>query len=270
MRLNQPTGFFLVFWPCSFGLLLASQYKIPIFFLVLFFIGSIIMRGAGCVVNDIIDRDIDKHVLRTKNRPIANGRISAFKAAAFCVFLSFIGFLILISLPTKAIYIGIFSVILIITYPFMKRITNYPQAFLAVTFNIGAVIGYFSIKSDMNYSLFLLYIACILWTLGYDTIYGHQDKKYDKKIGIKSTSITFENNTKRVLLFFYSGMFLCLLSIGFLENAEIFFYIFVALSYMQLLWQVISLDTDSPEDCLQKFKSNIYLGALVFCAFLFI
>lgn len=269
MRLNQPAGFFLLFWPCGFGLLLASQYKIPISFLVLFFIGSMIMRGAGCIVNDIIDRNIDKHVLRTKNRPIASGRISVFKAAVFCAFLSSIGLLILISLPAKAIYVGVFSVLLIVAYPFMKRITHYPQAFLAITFNIGAIIGYFSIRSDINLSLLLLYIACIFWTLGYDTIYGHQDKKYDKKIGIKSTSITFENNTQRVLLFFYSGMFLCLLSIGYLENAALVFYIFIILSYMQLLWQVISLNTESPEDCMKKFKSNIYLGALVFCAFLF-
>lgn len=270
MRLNQPAGFFLLFWPCSFGLLLASQYKIPLFFLALFFIGSVIMRGAGCVVNDIIDRDIDKHVLRTKNRPIANGRISALKAAVFCVFLSLIGLLILITLPIKAIYVGIFSVILIVIYPFMKRITHYPQAFLAATFNIGAIIGYLSISADMNYSLLLLYLACMFWTLGYDTIYGHQDKKDDKKVGVKSTSITFENNTKLALLFFYSAMFICLLSIGFFENAALAFYIFIILSYAQLLWQVISLNTDSPEDCMKKFKSNIYLGALVFCAFLFI
>ena len=153
MRLNQPTGFFLIFWPCSFGLLLASTYNIPFYLLILFFIGSVVMRGAGCILNDIVDRDIDKYVERTKNRPIASGRISVTKGFIFAAFLSSLGLIILLNLPEKSIYVSLFSIILVVIYPFMKRITNYPQAFLALTFNIGAVVAYLSLASEIDPTL---------------------------------------------------------------------------------------------------------------------
>ena len=268
MRVNQPAGLFLLFWPCSFGLLLASNSNIPMFLLALFFIGSVIMRGAGCVINDIIDKDFDKHVARTKNRPIAKGTISVFQGIIFAIILSSIGLIILLSLPMKAVYVGFFSVLLILAYPFMKRITHYPQAFLAITFNIGAAIGYVSIAQEFSAHMILLYVACMFWTLGYDTIYGHQDRKYDKKIGIKSTSITFENHTKIVLAFFYTSMTLCLILLGILEQFTWIFYAMLTLAATHLTWQILSLDTDSPQNCGIRFKSNIYLGGLVFLAFL--
>jgi len=268
IRLNQPTGFFLLFWPCSFGLLLASHGFIPVFFILLFLAGSVIMRGVGCIINDIIDKDYDIHVERTKNRPIAKGTISLRNAIIFAATLFIFGLFILLALPIKAILVGLFSVLLIIIYPFMKRITHYPQAFLAVTFNIGVIIGYLTLSPNLGASVILLYCACMFWTLGYDTIYGHQDKKYDKKIGIKSTSIIFEKHTKTVLAIFYSAMALCLISVGILETFSWKFYVALALVSMHLSWQVLSLDPHSPQNCSIKFRSNTYLGALVFLAFL--
>jgi 4-hydroxybenzoate polyprenyl transferase len=268
MRLNQAAGYFLLFWPCSFGLLLASQNDIPIYLVSLFFIGSVIMRGAGCIINDIIDKDIDKHVLRTKNRPIAKGTISVLRAYLFLVALSTLGLFILLTLPLQAIYVGLFSVLLVALYPFMKRITNYPQVFLAVTFNIGSIIGYFAITTEVTIQLFLLYAACIFWTIGYDTIYGHQDKKYDKKIGVKSTSITFEKHTKMMISIFYSLMLISLFTIGYLENLNWVFYLFLIFALIHLLWQILSLDTESPPNCLIRFKSNVFLGFIVFLGLL--
>lgn len=268
MRLNQPTGFFLIFWPCSFGLLLASTNQVPLYLLVLFFIGSIVMRGAGCVINDIVDRDIDKHVERTKNRPITSGKISVANGSIFAAFLSCVGLLILLNLPAKAIYVSLFSVILVIVYPFMKRITNYPQAFLAVTFNIGAIIAYLSVSEKIDTSSILLYSSCIFWTLGYDTIYGHQDKVYDKKIGVKSTSIFFEKYTKPVLALFYVCMILGFLYLGILEKFDYKYFLIMLVVFSHLSWQIYKLDKDSPKICMNLFKSNTYSGAIIFLALL--
>ena len=268
MRLNQPTGFFLLFWPCAFGLILASSDHIPIYLLMLFFIGSIAMRGAGCIINDIVDRDIDKKVKRTKNRPIASGKISVLKGSIFAAFLSCIGLLILLNLSPYAIYVSLFSVILIFIYPFMKRVTNYPQAFLAITFNIGSIIAYLSLSYKVDASLVLLYLSCIFWTLGYDTIYGHQDKEYDKKIGVKSTSISFEQHTYSALALFYIGMIICLITIGTLKHFGYIYFIIISCATAQLIWQIYTLNQDSPEICMRLFKSNSYLGAIVFLAFL--
>lgn len=268
MRLNQVTGFFLLFWPCGFGLLLASEDTVPAFLIILFFIGSIVMRGAGCIINDIVDRDIDKKVKRTKSRPIASGKISVIKGLLFAACLSLIGLAILLYLPLKSIYVGLFSVLLIFAYPFMKRITNYPQAFLAITFNIGVIIAYFAIAETIHLSLILLYISCIFWTLGYDTIYGHQDKEYDKKIGVKSTAIFFEKHTESVLAIFYIAMVLCLLATGILKHYDYKYFALISCAAAHLLWQIYKLDKDSPSICLKIFKSNTYLGAILFSAFL--
>ncbi|MCH9753854.1 MAG: 4-hydroxybenzoate octaprenyltransferase [Alphaproteobacteria bacterium] len=268
MRLNQATGYFLLFWPSSFGLLLASKNEIPLYLLSLFFIGSIIMRGAGCIVNDIVDRDIDKHVLRTKNRPIAKGTISVLQASVFLMILTIFGLFILLSLPMQAIYVGLFSILLVIVYPFMKRITHYPQAFLAITFNIGLVIGYFSIQTEYSIQMILLYLSCMCWTMGYDTIYGHQDKKYDKKIGIKSTSITFGNHTKSIISIFYCTMVVLLFCVGYIENSSFAFYLLVFAAALHMFWQVSSLDIESPHNCFIRFRSNILLGLIIFLALL--
>ena len=194
MRLHQPTGFLLLFWPCAFGVTLASPSHPSGLLLLLLLIGSIIMRASGCIINDLIDRDLDKHVERTKDRPLAKGSISTTQALLLLSILLLIGAFILFSLSRTAIYIGLFSILLIICYPFMKKLINYPQAFLATTFNVGALIGYAAITNSISMQAILLYIACWFWTLGYDTIYGYQDTKDDKIIGIKSTSIIFEKH----------------------------------------------------------------------------
>lgn len=268
MRLNQPAGFFLVFWPASFGLLLGSDGNIPWHLLGLFFIGAIIVRGAGCIINDIIDKDFDKHVERTKNRPIAKGTISVLNGALFCAFLSLLSLTILLSLSKEAIYAGLSSVMLIVIYPFMKRVTNYPQAFLALTFNMGCTIGYLTLQPHISWNFILLYAACMFWTLGYDTIYGYQDRKYDKKIGVKSTAITFEKRPKLALSFFYIMMITCLVYLGKIEDFSWPYYFFIALAALHLSWQILSLDTENPQNCGARFKSNMYLGAMLFVGFL--
>ena len=268
MRLHQPTGFLLLFWPCAFGIVLASEDGVPWGLLLIFLIGSMVMRAAGCIVNDIIDQDIDKHVARTKTRPIASGSISTKQAILFLIPLLIIGAAILFTLTKTAIYIGLFSIILIVIYPFMKRITNYPQAFLAFTFNIGALIGYATVQNKITWSAALLYIACWFWTLGYDTIYGYQDTKYDKKIGIKSTSITFEKHSKIFLYCCYAIMIILLFILSFVSQTTLLSYYALTFVMMHLLWQVYSLNEKSPENCLQRFKSNgYYLGAVILLVF---
>lgn len=263
LRLDKPTGFLLLFWPCAFGLALGKTDGIDWGLMALFFMGSIIMRSAGCVINDIIDRDIDKQVERTKTRPIASGVISVSSALVVCAILCAFGLFILLQLNLLAILIGLFSVLLIAIYPFMKRIFNYPQLFLAVTFNIGALMAYASVRGEIDFSVELLYAACCFWTLGYDTIYGHQDKKFDKALGVRSTAITFEKYTKPFLCLCYSAMIGILIYIG--SNVPL-----MSLACLHCLWQIYTLKPDNPADCLKKFNSNAALGALIFMALWFV
>ncbi len=199
-RLNKPIGFMLLFWPCIWGLTLAynsaGDTHLYLKYIFLFFLGSILMRSAGCIFNDIADKDLDKKVKRTKRRPIASGKISILNAAIYILILCIIAFLILLQFNLLTIILGLASMILAFTYPFMKRITYWPQLFLGLTFNWGIIMGYSSIINSLSVETFVLYIAAIFWTLGYDTIYGLQDMHDDEIIGVKSTSIKFKNNVK--------------------------------------------------------------------------
>ena len=259
-RLHQPIGFLLLFWPCAFGLALAKTPSIPL--LVLFFVGSVIMRAAGCTINDIVDRDVDRRVERTKNRPIASGKISTLAAFIFLFFLCSLGALILLSLNRYAIYIGLFSLILIPIYPFMKRITKLPQLFLGFTFNIGSLISYAHVTGKLDIKAILLYVACVFWTLGYDTIYGIQDMSYDKKIGIKSTSITFEKHLKIFLGMCFAIMIGLLMYIS--PPKQPATSLLLVSVVFQILWQIFGLDQSSPKSALIRFKSNGLLGLLMF------
>lgn len=271
MRLHQPTGIFLLLWPClwslafSYGNSFDLQY---LYYLGLFATGAIIMRSSGCVINDIIDRKIDAEVERTKTRPLASGELRLWQAIVLLVILLSIGLAILLTLNWLTIQIGIGAVIMISLYPLMKRITYWPQAFLAITFNLGAIMAWTAINNEITITPILIYFSCILWTLGYDTIYAHQDKSYDEKIGIKSTALKFKNNTKIYLTLFYGTLILLLLYIGILNNYGILYKAIIILALTQLFWQVCTVNLDSPGDCMKKFKSNTYFGAIVFFSIL--
>ena len=199
-RLNKPIGFMLLFWPCSWGLAYAysinQNLSLFLHYLLLFFLGSVLMRSAGCIVNDIVDKDFDKKVFRTKKRPIASERISISKSLIYVIMLCLIAFLILIQFNLLTILLGMSSMILAFSYPFMKRFTYWPQLFLGLTFNWGIIMAWTSMNNVISFEIVLLYIAAIFWTLGYDTIYGAQDIADDEVIGLKSTSIKFKKNIK--------------------------------------------------------------------------
>jgi 4-hydroxybenzoate polyprenyltransferase len=270
MRLDKPVGFMLLFLPCAFGLALASHFTgVSLWEYVLFLYGSITMRAAGCIINDIIDRDIDRKVARTKNRPIASGKIQVFEASLLVVLLFIAGAIILLSLSRSAVYIGVFSTLLIVLYPLMKRVINYPQFFLGITFNIGVIISFIHATKFLDWSVLLLYVGCVFWTFGYDTIYGYQDKKDDKKIGVKSAAISFDKHSTMFLLGCYGVFWLILLFIGIYTDRSYIYYFILMLTAIHMLWQIITLDKHSPGNCLAKFKSNVLLGAVVLLALLF-
>ena len=272
-RLNKPIGYMLLFWPCSWGLALAYYYngnvKLLIFYLILFFLGAVLMRSAGCIFNDIVDRDFDKKVQRTKERPIASGLISVKISMIYVIVLCFLAFLILIQFNFLTIILGLSSMLLAFTYPFMKRITYWPQLFLGLTFNWGIIMAWASMNSDISLDIIILYISAIFWTLGYDTIYGTQDMSDDEIIGLKSTSIKFKKNIKLFVFFSYS---LTTILILYLFKGLIginFFSFFLLLFFLTLIIQIIKFDEQNPSSCLRSFKFNNYSGLLLFLTILF-
>jgi 4-hydroxybenzoate polyprenyltransferase len=265
IRLHQPTGIFLLLWPCLWGIALANQAD-NIKLLALFIVGSIVMRSAGCIINDIIDIEIDKKVKRTKNRPLAKGSISIKEAAILLLFLLGCALMIFVYLNIMAKSIAIISLILVVAYPFMKRITYWPQLFLGFTFNIGILIGYSQASGKLDLAAFLLYLAGVCWTLGYDTIYGYQDIKYDLTIGVKSSAIAIRKHPKTILALIYGFMMICVAISLFLKNASILAYLSLTLPTAILLWQVMGLKVNDVNNCLERFKSNIYVGLMIFVA----
>ena len=271
-RLNKPIGFMLLFWPCSWGLAYAyslnQNQSLFLYHLLLFFLGSVLMRSAGCIVNDIVDKDFDKKVLRTKKRPLASGMISVKKSLVYVVGLCFLAFLILIQFNFKTIFLGMSSMLLAFSYPFMKRFTYWPQLFLGLTFNWGVIMAWVSINNDISLQIIFLYIAAIFWTLGYDTIYGVQDIADDEVIGLKSTSIKFKKNIK----FFVCISYLitsALLIILFFEKIGINMFSFLLLLFVvSLIYQVINFNKNAPKTCLKTFRFNNYSGLLLFLSFL--
>ena len=268
-RLNKPIGYMLLFWPCLWGLTLGYDFNGKIItyikYLALFFLGSVIMRSAGCVVNDIIDKDFDKKVERTKNRPIASNKISVKFAWLYTFGLCFIAFLILLNFNLFTIVLAVGSMPLAFSYPLMKRYTYWPQFFLGITFNYGVILGWTSINESINITPIILYIGAIFWTLGYDTIYGFQDIKDDEIIGLKSTSIKFKKKPSLFLILCYLITIICLLVIGIIMKFNYIFYIFLTIPFLHLfLFQIKNLNIEIPENCLKIFKSNNTLGFLIF------
>ena len=268
-RLNKPIGYMLLFWPCLWGLTIAYDFKdnlnLFIFYSILFFLGSVLMRSAGCIVNDIVDKNFDKKVNRTKNRPIASGKVSIFLAIIYCLTLCGLAFLVLINFNKLTIIIAILSMPLAFTYPLMKRFTYWPQLFLGITFNYGLLLGWISIQENISLIPIVFYIGAIFWTLGYDTIYGYQDIKDDEIIGVKSTSIKFKNNSKVFISFCYFVFISSLVITGLHMNFENNYFLLLMLPIAHLfIFQINKLKINNPNSCHLKFKSNNFLGLIIF------
>ena len=268
IRLKKPIGFMLLFWPCAWGLTIAYNFQnsldLYFFYIVLFFLGSVLMRSAGCIVNDIFDKDFDKKVLRTKNRPIASGRITVNVAIIYSCILCLLALLVLLNFNYFTIVLALGSMPLAFTYPLMKRFTYWPQLFLGITFNYGLILGWTSIFSQIDLIPLILYIGAIFWTLGYDTIYGYQDIKDDEIIGLKSTSIKFKNKAKQFLLSCYFILIFTLILIGFMMDFNKYYYFFLTIPFFHLFfYQIKTFDSKKPSDCLNVFKSNNMFGLIV-------
>ena len=271
-RLNKPIGFMLLFWPCSWGLAYAyssnSDVKLFIYYLLLFFLGSVFMRSAGCIFNDIVDKDFDKKVKRTKKRPIASGIISVRQSLFYVLALCFLALLVLLQFNFKTIILGFASMFLAFSYPFMKRITYWPQFFLGLTFNWGIIMAWTALTNDISLEIILLYLSAIFWTLGYDTIYGAQDMSDDELIGLKSTSIKFKKNIK---LFVGTSYSITILLIVYLFKTNIGFNIFsitLVLFIYSLFYQILKLNKNKPKSCLDMFKINNFSGLIFFATIL--
>ena len=268
IRLKKPIGFMLLFWPCAWGLTLSYDFSVNlydyIFYLSLFFLGSVLMRSAGCIVNDILDKEFDKKVFRTKDRPIASNQISIGLGIFYVVILCFFALLVLFNFNSFTIFLALGSMPLAFTYPLMKRFTYWPQLFLGITFNYGLILGWTAIKGQIDIVPLIFYLGAIFWTLGYDTIYGYQDIKDDEIIGLKSTSIKFKNNPQKFLKLCYSFFLLSLLITGFYTNLNSFFYLTFILIILQMFYfQLKKLNIKNSIQCLNVFKSNNFLGLLV-------
>ena len=269
IRLKKPIGFMLLFWPCAWGLTLAYDLSVNFykyfFYLILFFLGSVLMRSAGCIVNDILDKEFDKKVFRTKDRPIASNQISIKFGIFYVIILCLLALLVLLNFNSFTVFLALGSMPLAFTYPLMKRFTYWPQLFLGITFNYGLILGWTAIKGQIDIAPVIFYLGAIFWTLGYDTIYGFQDIKDDEIIGLKSTSIKFKNNPLKFLILCYSIFLLNLLITGFFMELNSFFYLTFALIILQVFYfQLKKLNVKNGIQCLAVFKSNNMLGLLVF------
>ena len=269
-RLNKPIGIMLLFWPCSWSL--AYSYSIKndlnlfLYYLLLFFLGSVLMRSAGCIVNDIVDKDFDKKVKRTRKRPLAAKQISTKLASVYALSLCIIAFFILIQFNKFTIFLGMASMIPAFLYPFMKRITWWPQLFLGLTFNWGIIMAGSAVNNSISIEIIFLYISAIFWTIGYDTIYGVQDIKDDEVIGLKSTSIKFKKNIKKFVGVNYliSSSFLIYL---FKDNFDQKLFVVLIMTYLiSLILQVRLFEKNKPEKCLQAFKINYLSGFILLLA----
>jgi 4-hydroxybenzoate polyprenyltransferase len=267
-RLNRPIGIMLLFWPCGWGL--AYAYSIDqnlnqfLYYLVLFFLGSILMRSAGCIVNDVVDKDLDKKVQRTKNRPLACDLISVKLALTYVFILCILAFFILIQFNKLTIILGFASMFLAFTYPFMKRITFWPQLFLGLTFNWGIVMGWSAMNNSVSIEIITLYAAAIFWTLGYDTIYGVQDIVDDEIIGIKSTSIKFKENIKLFVGICYFLSIFLIINLFYSKLGFNNFTLLITIFILSLIYQVMKFKKNDSKKCLQAFKFNNFSGLLLF------
>ena len=268
-RLKKPIGYMLLFWPCVWGLTVAFDFtnniQVYLKYIFLFLCGSILMRSAGCIINDIADKDFDAKVERTKERPIALGKVSIRLGLFYSAILCLIAFIVLLQFNFYTIILALCSMPLAFSYPYMKRFTYWPQLFLGITFNYGLVLGWTAVYADLNVVPIIFYFGAIFWTLGYDTIYGFQDIKDDEIIGVKSTSIKFKNNPKQFVLICYLIFILSQIYIGFkMDFSNIYFFGIILISSHLFAYQILKLNINSEKNCLHIFKSNNFLGFMVF------
>ena len=267
-RLKKPIGYMLLFWPCAWGLTLAYDFTENLnnyfFFLILFFLGSVLMRSAGCIVNDILDKEFDAKVFRTKNRPIASGKVSIKLGILYSILLCFLALLVLLNFNSFTIILALGSMPLAFTYPLMKRFTYWPQLFLGITFNYGLILGWTAVNGKLEIIPILFYIGAIFWTLGYDTIYGYQDIKDDEIIGLKSTSIKFKGKAKEFLFVCYAFVIIFFIVGGFKMNFHFSYYLLILIPFIHLfLYQIKIFDLKNPSSCLNAFKSNNLFGLII-------
>ena len=269
-RLKRPIGYMLLFWPCAWGLTLAYDFSKNLndyfFYLLLFFLGSVLMRSAGCIVNDISDKEFDKKVSRTKNRPIASNQVSIKLGIFYTLILCLLALLVLINFNNLTILLALGSMPLAFTYPLMKRFTYWPQLFLGITFNYGLILGWTAIQGEINAVAIIFYLGAIFWTLGYDTIYGFQDIKDDEIIGVKSTSIKFKKKPKLFLTTCYLIFIISLILVGIYMKLNTMFYFFILIPATHLFfYQIHNFNFKDPKNCLKIFKSNNFFGAIILC-----
>ena len=269
IRLKKPIGFMLLFWPCAWGLTLAYDFSSNLnnyfFYLILFFLGSVFMRSAGCIVNDILDKEFDAKVFRTKSRPIASGNVPIKLAIFYALILCFFALLVLLNFNFFTIILALGSMPLAFTYPLMKRFTYWPQLFLGITFNYGLILGWTAVIGEISLAPILFYLGAIFWTLGYDTIYGYQDIKDDEIIGLKSTSIKFKGEAKKFLFICYTLLIILFLLGGYSMQFNFTFYLLLIIPLIHLLiYQMKIFNLNDPKSCLKAFKSNNFFGVIIF------
>lgn len=264
MRLDKPVGIWLLLWPCWWAVMMAKHDLPSLKLLGLFLAGAAVMRSAGCVLNDIVDRDIDVHVERTRTRPLASGEIKLTEAFVLLALLLFIALDIVIQMNHTVLYLAIASLLLVGAYPFMKRLTWWPQAFLGLAFNWGALMGWAAVTGGVSLAAFALYLGGIGWTLGYDTIYAHQDKEDDMKIGVKSTALKLGAASRRWIAGFYAAAVVLWALAGIVNHNGWAYYLGLAAVAAHFCWQALSVKLDDAASCLRVFKSNAMIGWLLF------
>ncbi len=279
-RLERPIGWKLLMWPCFWSLLMAmvsdaapvttikSAIVTTIWYLFLFFVGSVAMRGAGCTWNDLVDHKIDNMVERTRSRPLPSGQVSRFQAKAFMGLQCLIGLVILLQFNVFSIVLGVSSLVIVALYPFMKRVTDWPQFFLGLAFNWGALMGWSAIYGSLSWAPILLYAGAVLWTIGYDTIYAHQDKEDDAIVGVRSTARLFGTKTKQALIILYSGFIILAALAFYLAGVPTISYLGIVAAAGHMLYQIVKVDIDNDADCLRLFKSNATIGIVIFAGLL--
>ncbi len=267
-RLERPIGWWLLLLPCWWSSALATDvagWRYPsIWHLVLFLVGAVAMRGAGCTYNDIVDRDLDAQVARTRSRPIPSGQVSARQAAVFLVAQALVGLIVLLQFNWFTVSLGFVSLATVVVYPFMKRITWWPQVALGISFSWGALMGWPAIFGSLSWAPLLLYAGGIAWTIGYDTIYAHQDKEDDALIGVHSTARLFGANTRPILAAFYVAATLLFAAAYWAAGVGALAYVGLLAGAVHLGWQVATIDIDDPDNCMKLFRSNRDYGWIVF------
>lgn len=262
-RLDKPVGFWLLFFPCLWGLLLATPHFPPLGYMILFLVGAIVMRGAGCTYNDIVDRDIDRCVARTANRPLAQKSISLTIAYLWLAFQVIVGFLVLWCLPHRVMPWAIGSLALVALYPWVKRFSHWPQLVLGFAFNWGVLLGWLTVNPTLHISTGCLYLAGICWTLAYDTVYAHQDKEDDLRLGVKSTAIYFQGSSRTLVHIFYGLFWLLMLVAGLLEGLQRAYMMFIMGGAFFTFTMIKRLDLKNVTACLQAFRNSVWIGLMV-------